>query len=81
MRRLSELNRGECAIVASVSNIDPRDPIAARIRDLGFVAGEAIEVLGLGPGRGGAMLIGIAGTRFALRRSEAERVVIGDAAR
>ena len=50
------------------------DPIAQRLRDLGFVQGEPVRVVAAGPLGGDPLLIQIGSTRFALRRSEAARV-------
>lgn len=50
------------------------DGIARRLRELGFVAGERVEVVATGPFGGEPLLVQIGFTRFALRRSEAARV-------
>ncbi|WP_345532471.1 FeoA family protein [Viridibacterium curvum] len=84
---LSMLPRGRSAIVESVEALpdsEPsRDPIAARLRELGFVPGEAVSVLATSPsligrlfGRGehATLAVQIGFTRFALRRAEAARV-------
>lgn len=74
--RLSELATHDCAIVAQVLDTSPNDPIAARLRDLGFVAGEPLRLTAKGPFGGTPLLIAIGTTRFALRRNEAERVIV-----
>ncbi len=72
--KLSELPRGGGGIVVGVEPIGPSDMIARRLRDLGFVAGEAVSVLALGPVGAEPMLVRIGDARFALRRAEAARV-------
>ena len=52
----------------------PGDGIARRLRELGFVAGEAVEVMATGPVGAEPLLVQIGFTRFALRRSEADRI-------
>ncbi|WP_428311312.1 FeoA family protein [Hydrocarboniphaga sp.] len=72
--RLSELSRGVSAVILTVDDVAQSDPIAGRLRDLGFVAGEAVRVVANGPFGGDPMLIQIGFTQFALRRAEAARV-------
>lgn len=61
-------------MVHEVENIGNADPIARRLRDLGFVRGETIKLVAQGPVGGDPVLVQIGFTRFALRRSEAARV-------
>ena len=75
-RRLSTLARGDTASVASVEPCGPNDPIAARLEDLGFVPGEALRVVTLGPVGGDPLVVQVGHTRFALRRAEAARVLV-----
>lgn len=74
--RLSELSRGVPAVVEDVEDVSSDDPISRRLRDLGFVAGEPVRVVGHGPIGADPLLIQIGYTRFALRRSEARRVKV-----
>lgn len=74
--RLSELSRGVSAVILNVDDVALPDPIAGRLRDLGFVAGEAVRVVANGPFGGDPMLIQIGFTQFALRRAEAARVQV-----
>jgi ferrous iron transport protein A len=74
--RLSDLPRRITATVEQVEDRAPNDAIARRLRELGFVAGEAVEVMAAGPGGVEPLLVQIGYTRFALRRSEAERVCV-----
>ncbi len=74
--RLSELARGLAATIRSVDDVSQPDLIAGRLRELGFVAGEAVRVIAQGPFGGDPLLIQIGSTQFALRRSEAARVSV-----
>jgi ferrous iron transport protein A len=74
VQKLSDLASGACATVIGVDDLAPRDAIASRLRDLGFVAGEPISLVTRGPFGGDPLLVAIGGTRFALRTSEAARV-------
>jgi len=80
--RLSELKKGASAVVREVEDAHAADPIARRLRELGFVNGEPVRVVASGPIGGDPLLVQIGYTRFALRRAEAERVLLmsGDAA-
>ena len=71
---LTELARRKPAIVEAVEDRAPNDPIARRLRELSFVAGEEVEVLAAGPLGAEPLLVQIGYTRFALRRAEADRV-------
>ena len=79
--RLSELEKGAAAVVRAVEDMHAGDPIARRLRELGFVDGEPVRVVALAPLGGDPVLVQVGYTRFALRRSEAARVrlVNGDA--
>lgn len=72
--RLSELLPGNTAVVHTVEDVGSADPIARRLRDLGFVAGEPVKLVAFGPVGNDPLLVQIGFTRFALRRSEAARV-------
>ena len=74
--RLSELPKGTHAGVDRVHDAHAADPIARRLRDLGFVDGESVRVVAVGPMGGDPVLIQIGFTRFALRRAEAARVSV-----
>lgn len=63
-------------MVERVDDIHPNDLIAQRLRDLGFVEGERVRLVARGPVGADPLLIQIGSTRFALRRSEAERVTV-----
>lgn len=72
--RLSDLPKGASAVVDGVDDAHADDAIAQRLRDLGFVDGEAVRVAAVAPLGGDPLLIQIGFTRFALRRAEAARV-------
>lgn len=74
--KLSQLPRRTAAIVAAVDDATPNDSIARRLRELGFVAGERVEVVAAGPFGAEPLLVQVGFTRFALRRSEAARVQV-----
>lgn len=73
---LSDLAKHHHAIVVEVLDRSPADPIAMRLRNLGFVAGEPLRLTAKGPFGGTPLLIAIGNTRFALRRNEAERIMV-----
>ena len=74
--RLSDLSKGIAAVVDRVDDAHANDPIAQRLRDLGFVDGEAVQVVACAPLGGDPLLVQIGFTRFALRRTEAARVSV-----
>ncbi|HTN41416.1 MAG TPA: FeoA domain-containing protein [Asticcacaulis sp.] len=78
--KLTELPAFAAAYVTGVVDIHDGDPISNRLRELGFVDGEEIRVVGRGPIGADPLLIQIGFTRFALRRSEAARVQVEKAA-
>lgn len=71
---LNQLARRTPAIVEGVEDAAPNDAIARRLRELGFVAGEQVEVVATGPFGAEPLLVQVGFTRFALRRIEAARV-------
>jgi ferrous iron transport protein A len=50
--------------------------VARRLRELGFVAGEDVEVVAAGPLGAEPLLVQVGFTRFALRRVEAARICL-----
>ena len=77
--RLSDLSRGETAQVVAVEAAHAADTIARRLRDLGFVRGEAVRIVAMGPFGAEPVLVQVGNTRFALRRAEAARVRVTQA--
>ena len=78
--RLSQLRRNQRAQVRAVESRGGADPIAQRLRELGFVADEPVRVVAHAPMGADPLLVQIGFTRFALRRVEAERVIVEAAA-
>ncbi|MEO6921341.1 MAG: FeoA domain-containing protein [Collimonas sp.] len=62
------------AVIEHVEDVLAADPIAKRLRELGFVNGEPVSVVARGPVGADPLMIQIGFTRFALRRAEAHRV-------
>ncbi|MHC1665866.1 ferrous iron transport protein A [Stenotrophomonas maltophilia] len=73
---LSELPLHASAVVESVQDLHANDAIARRLRELGFVKGEEVRLVAKGPVGGEPLLVQVGFTRFALRISEAKRVVV-----
>ncbi|MGE8215851.1 FeoA domain protein [compost metagenome] len=73
---LSDLALHDSALVESVQELHANDAIARRLRELGFVKGEDVRLVARGPVGGEPLLFQVGFTRFALRRSEARRVLI-----
>jgi ferrous iron transport protein A len=67
-------------MVQDVQDAHPADPIAQRLRELGFVSGEPVRIVARGPIGGDPLLVQIGSTRFALRRAEAARVTVSQEA-
>lgn len=79
-KHLAELNRGQTAIVARVVDTTGVDTVAQRLRELGFVPGEAVKLITHGPLGGDPLLVQVGFTRFALRVREAKRILISEPA-
>ncbi len=78
IHRLSELTPGQEAIVVRVEFASNSDPIAERLEDLGFVQGEPLRMIAHGPLGADPLVVQVGYTRFALRRAEANRILITD---
>ena len=74
--RLSDLAKDTTAVIHEVEDTNLNDPISRRLRELGFVRGEPVRIVALGPIGGDPLLVQIGFTRFALRRAEAARVQV-----
>ncbi|MGE5117272.1 MAG: FeoA family protein [Betaproteobacteria bacterium] len=77
--RLSQLRRDQPAQVRAVESRGAGDAIAERLRELGFVADEPVRVVAHAPLGADPLLVQIGFTRFALRRAEADRVIVAAA--
>jgi ferrous iron transport protein A len=74
--RLLELPAGAVGIVRSVVDVASDDVIARRLRELGFTSGERVRILARGPFGGDPIVVRVRGSRFALRRAEAARILL-----
>ena len=74
--KLTDLPAFSPALVTGVRDVTEGDSIANRLRELGFVDGEPVTVVGRGPIGADPLLVQIGFTRFALRRAEAARVTV-----
>lgn len=73
---LVKLPRGRVAAVADVrASSDVLAELPTRLRELGFLDGEEVEVLASGLS-GGPLAVRVGGTTFALRCREAECVTV-----
>ncbi|HMZ00427.1 MAG TPA: FeoA family protein [Burkholderiaceae bacterium] len=77
---LHDLPLRTAARIQRVRPLGPQDPVAARLDELGFVPGATVRVVARGPLGGEPIAVQVGSTRFALRRSEAERVDVSLAA-
>lgn len=75
---LSDLPLHTAAQVEQVQDLHANDAIARRLRELGFVNGEDVRVVAVGPVGGEPLLVQVGFTRFALRRIEAARVQVSE---
>lgn len=83
--RLSDLKAKQTAIIRKVNRATDGqgthpDMVASRLETLGFVAGTQVQVITKGIFGGDPILIQVGFTRFALRKSEAEKIEIEDGA-
>jgi ferrous iron transport protein A len=76
---LTHLRKRQLARIESIEHRGGNDPIARRLGELGFVPGEAVQVLAHGPFGREPLLVQVGFTRFALRASEAERIRVSHA--
>lgn len=73
---LLDLPRGATAIIRAVRSSTGHDGVSERLCDLGFVPGEAVRIVAHAPFGRDPIAVQVGHTRFALRRAEAERVLI-----
>jgi Fe2+ transport system protein FeoA len=72
-RTLADLGVSESATVQAVEG---SDGLAQRLAELGFTAGQSVDVVRFAP-LGDPMQVRLRGFDLALRRREAQRVVVG----
>lgn len=77
---LFDLPTGERATVLTITGIAPDSDddhgLALRLFEIGFVEGEPVRVVARGFPGGEPVAVRVGGTMFALRRFEAERVLV-----
>ena len=77
---LASLRKGQSARVLEVrlpqSNHGHDRNLVLRLLEIGFVPGEVVRVVALGPGGGEPIAVRVGGTMFALRRHEAEHILV-----
>ncbi|MET0290768.1 MAG: FeoA family protein [Steroidobacteraceae bacterium] len=79
---LATLHRGDRAVVASVADDESGlgdelgSTLVMRLIEIGFVPGEAVEVIGEARPGGDPLAVRVGGTCFALRRREASAVFV-----
>jgi len=73
---LDALPKGIPAVIDHVEARSPHDPVGTRLGELGFVPGEAVQIVALGPMGGNPIAVRVGSTRFALRRDEAARICL-----
>ncbi|MGO3517416.1 FeoA family protein [Acetobacter cibinongensis] len=74
--RLNQLSLRSTGVIDRIEALSPSDAIAQRLNELGFVPGEPVTVIAFGPLGGDPMAVEIGFTRFALRCSEAARIIL-----
>lgn len=74
--RLCDLPRRQKACVIHVEGAGSADPLSQRLQDIGFVPGEQVMVVARAPWGGDPVLIQVGGSRFALRRNEAQMILV-----
>src|SRR4029434_10688538 len=73
---LARLSRRQVAVVAGVEPDGEQAPgFSARLRELGFIDGEEVEILAISAA-GGPLAVRVGESTFALRRGEAERITV-----
>lgn len=76
--RLSDLKSKQSATIRGITRNDSaeHDIVANRLEVLGFLVGTPVKVITKGIFGGEPILVQIGFTRFALRKSEAERIQV-----
>lgn len=82
MRTLDQLGKGEHATVTGINASAAFGTLDAlvtrRLWELGFLPGAQISVVGFGLLKRDPIAVKIGGTKFALRRAEAQKIVVKD---
>lgn len=74
--KLSDLKSRQSAVICQLSRTGEHDIVADRLEILGFLAGTPVKVITKGFFGGEPILVQIGFTRFALRKSEADRIQV-----
>lgn len=74
--RLCDLPRRQEACVTQVERNGDTDLVGQRLQDIGFVPGERVSIVARAPWGGDPVLVQVGGTRFALRLSEAQKILV-----
>lgn len=72
---LNQLPKGSKATVVDILHTAMTDRVGLRLKELGFLPGATLQVIGHGPFGADPVAVRINGTKFGLRRAEAERVI------
>lgn len=79
-RPISKLKKGSLARIVQVSEFtefgENNKNVSQRLKELGFLPGAAIKVIGFGFLSNAPIAIGINGTKFALRPAEASKILV-----
>lgn len=73
---LCTISPGKSGTIDYIKDLSSSDTVSDRLRDLGFVTGETVKVIALSPFGANPIAVQIGSTRFALRQSEAARIMI-----
>lgn len=68
--------KGSSATIHAIVPIDTKDAVAQRLYDLGFTPGESVQVIARTPFKAGPIAVKLGLSRFALRQSEAARILV-----
>ncbi|WP_079227365.1 FeoA family protein [Pseudomonas putida] len=74
--RLCDLPGRQEACVTQVERNGDTDLVGQRLQDIGFVPGERVSIVARAPWGGDPVLVQVGSTRFALRLSEAQKILV-----
>lgn len=77
MSRLSDVRRGETAVVSSIEGLRS---FRRRLLEMGLVPGTEVTVVNVAP-LGDPLFIEVRGSRWSLRRDEAAEILVNDEVR
>ncbi len=80
IKPISKLKKGSLARIVQVTEFTEfgknNESVSQRLKELGFLPGAAIKVIGFGFLSNAPIAIGINGTKFALRPAEASKILV-----